>query len=118
MSSFKSEHTFEKRQKEAVDIRLKHPNRTPVICEKSDRSNVPLIDKKKFLVPDDLTTGQFLYVIRKRMKMAPSEALFLMTEGGSLPPTSATLSEIYTKSKSDDGFLYLTYTGENTFGYS
>lgn len=116
--TFKSEHTFEKRMKEATDIRLKHPDRIPVICEKDDKSNVPLIDKKKFLVPNNLTTGQFLYVIRKRMKMSPSEALFLMTEKGFLPPTSSTLSEIYTKNKSDDGFLYFKYTGENAFGCS
>jgi len=114
--TFKSEYTFERRQKEASEILQKHASRVPVICEKNERSNVPLIDKKKFLVPNDLTTGQFLYVIRKRMKMSPSEALFLMTENGALPPTSSTLSEIYTKNKSDDGFLYLKYTGENTFG--
>tara|TARA_B100001175_G_C19434172_1_gene602709 strand:+ start:459 stop:812 length:354 start_codon:yes stop_codon:yes gene_type:complete len=116
--TFKSEHTFEKRQKEADDICFKYPNRIPVICEKNDQSNVPLIDKKKFLVPNDLTTGQFLYVIRKRMKIPPSVALFLMTEKGALPPTSSTLSEIYAKNKSDDGFLYFKYTGENTFGCS
>jgi GABA(A) receptor-associated protein len=115
--TFKSEYTFERRQKEASEIRQKHASRVPVICEKNERSNVPLIDKKKFLVPNDLTTGQFLYVIRKRMKMSPSEALFLITENGALPPTSSTLSEIYAKNKSDDGFLYLKYTGENTFGW-
>ena len=116
--TFKSDHPFEKRQKEASDILKKHPNRVPVICEKNEKSNIASIDKKKFLVPNDLTTGQFLYVIRKRMKMAPSEALFLMTEKGCLPSTSSTLNDIYIKNKSDDGFLYFTYTGENTFGHS
>jgi GABA(A) receptor-associated protein len=41
-----------------------------------------------------------------------------MTERGTLPPTSSTLSDIYIKNKSDDGFLYFKYTGENTFGCS
>jgi len=31
----------------------------------SSHSSLPLIDKKKFLVPADLTVGQFVYVIRK-----------------------------------------------------
>lgn len=116
--TFKSENTFERRQKQAADIRQKYPNRIPVICEKSEKSNIAVMDKKKFLVPKDITTGQFLYVIRKTMNMAPSEALFLLTEKGSLPPTSSTLNDICTKNISDDGFLYLIYTSENTFGYS
>ena len=28
-----------------------------VICEKADRSDIPDIDKKKYLVPADLSTG-------------------------------------------------------------
>ena len=44
----------------------KHPDRIPVIVEKRPRdATLPLIDKKKFLVPADLTVGQFVYVIRK-----------------------------------------------------
>ena len=42
-----------------------------VICEKADRTDIPLIDKKKYLVPSDLTVGQFVYVIRKRIKVGP-----------------------------------------------
>lgn len=29
-----------------------------VICEKADRSDIPDIDKKKYLVPADLSTGE------------------------------------------------------------
>lgn len=113
---FKADHTFEKRQKEASDIRTRQPDRVPVICEKGESSSIPQIDKIKFLVPSDLTTGQFLYVIRKRMNMSSSQALFVLTERGTMPPTSATIMEIYSKDKAEDGFLYLVYTGENTFG--
>ena len=31
-----------------------------VICEKADKSDIPDIDKKKYLVPADLTVGQFM----------------------------------------------------------
>ena len=30
-----------------------------VICEKADRSDIPDIDKKKYLVPADLSTGAY-----------------------------------------------------------
>ena len=52
----------EKRKSEAERIRAKYPDRVPVICEKADRSDIPDIDKKKYLVPADLTVGQYHYV--------------------------------------------------------
>ncbi|KAG1703014.1 ubiquitin-like protein atg8 [Phytophthora oleae] len=115
MSSFKKEHAFEKRQAEAQRIRSKYPDRIPVICEKADRSDIPDIDKKKYLVPADLTVGQFVYVIRKRIKLSPEKAIFIFINNV-LPPTAALMSNIYEEQKDVDGFLYITYSGENTFG--
>lgn len=33
----------------------KHRTDAQVICEKADRTDIPTIDKKKYLVPSDLT---------------------------------------------------------------
>jgi GABA(A) receptor-associated protein len=33
-----------------------------------------------------------------------------------LPPTSATMVTLYRDYKDEDGFLYMSYCGENTFG--
>ncbi|CCI39291.1 unnamed protein product [Albugo candida] len=115
MSSFMKEHPYEKRQAEAQRIRCKYPDRIPVICEKADRSDIPDIDKKKYLVPADLTVGQFVYVIRKRIKLSPEKAIFIFINNV-LPPTAALMSNIYEEQKDADGFLYITYSGENTFG--
>ncbi|KAI9630209.1 hypothetical protein KEM48_012242, partial [Puccinia striiformis f. sp. tritici PST-130] len=114
-SKFKDEHPFEKRKAEAERIRQKYPDRIPVICEKADRTDIPTIDKKKYLVPSDLTVGQFVYVIRKRIKLAPEKAIFIFVDEV-LPPTAALMSAIYEEHKDEDGFLYVTYSGENTFG--
>ena len=46
-------------------IRTKHPDRIAIICEKANNSHLPDIDRKKYLVPPDLTMGQFVYVVRK-----------------------------------------------------
>jgi GABA(A) receptor-associated protein len=35
---------------------------------------------------------------------------------GVIPPTAALLSTIFEEHKDEDGFLYITYSGENTFG--
>ncbi|KAF5761009.1 putative autophagy protein Atg8 ubiquitin [Helianthus annuus] len=86
-----------------------------VIVEKAEKSDIPNIDKKKYLVPADLTVGQFVYVIRKRIKLSAEKAIFIFVENV-LPPTGAIMSTIYDEKKDEDGFLYVTYSGENTFG--
>uniref|UniRef100_A0A7N2LEJ3 Autophagy-related protein n=1 Tax=Quercus lobata TaxID=97700 RepID=A0A7N2LEJ3_QUELO len=130
-SMFKQEHDFEKRRAEAARIREKYPDRIPldkiktdaapklksrkVIVEKAERSDIPNIDKKKYLVPADLTVGQFVYVIRKRIKLSAEKAIFIFVDNV-LPPTGAIMSTIYDDKRDGDGFLYVTYSGENTFG--
>ena len=68
------QYRFEKRKAEAERIRQKYADRIPVrlqsmlrclaldvacfgqvICEKAERTDIPTIDKKKYLVPSDLT---------------------------------------------------------------
>ncbi|KAE8964937.1 hypothetical protein PR001_g28882, partial [Phytophthora rubi] len=70
---------------------------------------------KKFLVLADLTVGQFVYVIRKRIKLSPEKAIFIFINNV-LPPTAALMSNNYKEQKYSNGFLYITYSGENTFG--
>lgn len=81
----------EKRKAEADRIRDKYPDRIPVICEKVDKSDIPTVDKKKYLVPADLTVGQFVYVIRKRIKLNAEKAIFIFVNQV-LPPTAGMFS--------------------------
>ena len=92
-----------------------YPNRIPVIVERAPSADVPVIDKCKYLVPGDLTVAQFLCLIRKRIKLANDQALFIYVNG-TLPATSAMLGTIYEEHKDEDGFLYVVYTGESSFG--
>lgn len=87
----------------------------PVICEKVENSDIQEIDKRKYLVPGDLSVGQFVYVIRKRIKLPSEKAIFIFIND-ILPPTAALMSTIYEEHKDEDGFLYVLYSGENTFG--
>ena len=105
----------DQRQAEAKRITQRFQDRVPVICEKVENSDIPQIDKRKYLVPVDLSVGQFVYVIRKRIKLPSEKAIFIFVND-ILPPTAALISTVYEEHKDDDGFLYVLYSGENTFG--
>ena len=115
---FKDRFSFEQRSTECARIFSKFPGRIPVIVQRNTKNNnneTPKIDKEKFLVPGDLTLGQFVFVIRKRINLSPEKALFLFV-GNTLPTTGSLMREIYQAHKDNDGFLYAIYSGENSFG--
>lgn len=113
--TFKEKNTFENRKAESERVMHKYPNRVPVIVKKVESSMIADIDRQKFLVPSDLTVGQFVFVIRKRLKLRPQEALFLFV-GDIIPASAALISQIYRDHKDIDGFLYVNYSAENVFG--
>jgi GABA(A) receptor-associated protein len=106
-----------KNRDESTKIIRKYPDRIPVIVKKKAGSgNTPEIDKHKFLVPVDLTMGQLMFVIRKRIKLHPEKALFLFVEQ-SIVCNTELVSTVYNRSQDlDDGFLHVVYSCENTFG--
>lgn len=114
--SYKDNITFNERKNESMRIREKYPDRIPCIVELSNRLNDIKLDKNKYLVPNDLTCGQLLYIIRKRVKIGAEKALFMYVSKKVLPPSSSLLSQIYSEHKDEDGFLYLRVESENTFG--
>ena len=114
--SYKSKVSFIERKIEVTNILQKYPDRIPIICEKNKKSkSTPEIDKNKYLVPNDLVVGQFIYVIRKRLNLTAEKALYLFINGY-IPPTASYINDIYETHKEDDGYLYITYSCENTFG--
>lgn len=114
--SFKESKTLEERKAESNKIIEKYPERIPIIVEKSSRSTFKDdIDKKKYLVPKTLSFSQFIYIIRKRIKIKECEALFIFVNN-KIAPSNSSIEAIYSKCKDQDGFLYVIYTNENTFG--
>lgn len=117
MSEFKLTHSFASRKKEALNVLIKYPDRVPIILEREPNSHLPYVDKKKYLIPKNMTVGQFIYTVRTRIKLDATKALFLFTNNV-LISTSASFLDVYELYKDEDMFLYLTYCGENTFGCS
>ena len=109
-------YTLEQRAAESARIRAEYPGRIPLICERSPLcSTVKRINRSKYLVPEDLTFGQFFHLVRNKLKVPPATALFFYVDNA-MPSTSRLVSELYESHKNEDGFLYMTYAGENTFG--
>lgn len=93
----------------------KYPNRIPVICECTG-GEVPDIDRKKYLVPSDISMAQFLYIIRKRIKIKPEQSIYLFVGDSVIVAGAQLMGSVYEEHKDLDGFLYTCYSGENTFG--
>jgi GABA(A) receptor-associated protein len=115
--NFKKQHSLQERRDESLRVLEKYQDRVPIVCERSPTAakDCPQIDKMKYMVPFDLSIGQFIWVIRKRMHLPPEKALFLFINGF-IPTSSSIIGEVYESHKSDDLFLYITYSLENTFG--
>lgn len=86
-----------------------------VIVEKAPKARIDDLDKKKYLVPSDLTVGQFYFLIRKRIHLRPEDALFFFVNNV-IPPTSATMGSLYHEHHEEDYFLYIAYSDENVYG--
>ena len=115
MVSFRDK-PVEERIKAVHAIRTKYPDRIPICVYKDPNSKAPLLDKEKFLVPMDMSVGQFVYVIRKRIKLQSNEAIYIFFNG-TIIDTNSLLSSVYEKHKdSEDKMLYCIYAIENTFG--
>ncbi len=118
-TSFRISKSVQQQRAEAEKIIGRHPDRVPIIAEKASHcdSSIPDLDKKKYLAPRDITMGQFGYVLRKRLKLAPEQALFLSFSDRTIAPTAMSISQAYEQHKDETTkFLFIEYTGENTFG--
>lgn len=109
------EKTFNERLQESRKVLKSHEGRVPIVVDKRETSQAPCLDKHKYLVPKDLTVGQFQYVIRKRLRLHPKQSIFMFANNAIIIQTQI-VSQLYESNKSNDGFLYIFYDIENTFG--
>ncbi len=116
---YKMIHSYDQRKLESTHIRTKYPKYLPVILEKGKKSadlSLPDLQKNKFLIPVDLTVGQFIMSLRKQLKMNNSQTVFLFVNNYIIPQISTSFLDVYKKYSDNDGFLYVTYATENVFG--
>jgi GABA(A) receptor-associated protein len=142
---YKHEHSLEQRRFESERIRRRYPDRIPVIVQPLSSSSsssssilstslfrsfsssssssscneitLARLDNEKFLVPSELSFGQFAYNIRRRLRLRAEHALFFyIGVYGKQPILSSTMEVLYNENKDTDGFLYVCYADEKVFG--
>lgn len=101
-------------KQEVEKIKKKYPNMVLVVLKKHSQLT-PDLDKCKYIVPWDLTMQQFSVIVRSRLHLKRSEALFLFS-GNVLVHMQSTMASLQRGYPSDHGALELTYSLENTFG--
>lgn len=111
---YKDKFDFSTRINKSYKIMNKYPTKIPIIFESNDIS-IPRLKRKKYLVERDFTLGNLMYIIRKHLELSPDIAIYLLI-GTKLYPASELLGFIYDNNADNDGFLYINYSGESTFG--
>jgi hypothetical protein len=121
--NFKDEYNLESRKiqsKEALD--KYYPYKVPVVIQRHLKNNelVPL-KRRKYLIPCSMKYSALMVILRQKIlekeKLPPSIALFLFTESGNILCNTDNILNIYQQHHDrEDGFLYLYYCSENTFG--
>uniref|UniRef100_A0A4W5NF84 Microtubule-associated protein 1 light chain 3 gamma, like n=1 Tax=Hucho hucho TaxID=62062 RepID=A0A4W5NF84_9TELE len=76
------------RKHEVCSIRIKLPNKLHTL---------PLLDKTKFLVPFELTLGQFLCLLRSKIDLESTQALYLLVSEKSMSCMSSSMGEVYSQ---------------------
>lgn len=117
LKNFKQCNTLQHRRLLSEKIKTLYSDRIPVIVSPHNSTKYIKITKQKYLAPGDITFGKFLLEVRKNIiKLEEKDSLFFFVENGSLIVGNMTMSEINKHHMDPDGFLYLTYATENTFG--
>ena len=118
IQKFKNEHNWTDRLTASRNLMNKYPQNIPVILDRL-KSSVPLPQKHKFLIPKNMSGGEFMMVLRKHLPQAkPEQGIYLFVGSQKmLFPNYQMMSNIYTEHRDhEDDFLYLVYDYENTFG--
>ncbi|KAB2614654.1 hypothetical protein D8674_021242 [Pyrus ussuriensis x Pyrus communis] len=117
-STFIGEHLWELCQEREINpwlLRKKKPDHIPVNVKKDPSSKIPDICMKKFQVHFDLPLSEFIEFIRIRIEWKEgwkwTKPLFLYFKNTD-PPAGTSMYVIDKENKDDDGFLNITYSGE------
>ena len=119
-SNYKKSTPLEERKKKSFKMTSLYPDRVPVIVEMSPSSAsyntyTTASHKIKYLVPYDISMGQFIKILRDKLKLESSVALFFFINNKVFPITSL-IGNIYKENADEDGFLYIEFCEESTFG--
>lgn len=117
-NDYKGSTDLQQRIFETNKIREKYPQKYPIIVQRSPKDTLLHdLDNHKFLVPYDMVLTDFTNIIRRKLvEVNESQSVFFYVGCGKLMKLNDTISQIYDVHHDEDGYLYIYYQGENTFG--
>ncbi|XP_048521944.1 microtubule-associated proteins 1A/1B light chain 3A [Dendroctonus ponderosae] len=105
------------KKEEIMAIKDRFPSKIPVIIHKYQKDHfLPVLDKSKFLIPGDMSMSHFQAILRKRLRMSNTQALYLLVNERTMMSLSLTIQEVYKEHAQPNGFLYITYAAQEAFG--
>ena len=113
---FKEENTLDERIRIVKDLKKKYIGKIPIICEKAPNCKLEGEIKSHFMLPNDLYFNEFIYIIRQKLKLKSSVAIFLIIDDKYSIMGNDPISIIYEKYKDKDGILYIHYSDQEIYG--
>ncbi|KAI6213194.1 hypothetical protein M3Y94_00121400 [Aphelenchoides besseyi] len=116
VSSYKLSRKYCCRRSESALLNEQHPHKIPLIIERfKNEKRLRELDRCQFMLPPRATVGQLQHVIRKRVCDGRNMAIYILIDG-ELPALDSTVAELAERYRSDDGWLYIRYSSEDTLG--
>ncbi len=116
METFHKGNDLEKRIKSSFILKSKYIDKIPIVVFPYDtKAEKMLLSKNKLLIPKEFNMGQLIFAIRSRFVLKSEQAIILTVNGNLIPPQRSIL-EVYNEYQHEDGFLYVHYMLEKTFG--
>ena len=117
IEKYKSTNTLHKRLILSSKLVEESPDSIPVIVARGNSTSVPEISQHKFMVDQHVSYIKFTTNVRTRIDPLNSrQSIIFFVADGSIPTSNISMGEVYRRHRDRDGFLYITYAGENTFG--
>ena len=132
--AFQDQTSFAERARIGAKARERFPMRAPIIVQRHQHSDLrrdhedPPVEVgngdaprpyMKLLVPLDMHMGALQFLIRRRLRMSPTRALFFFVHNDGnyhLVHGGMRISDVYGTHAADDALLYIVYAFESTFG--
>lgn len=110
---------LDERTRMVQEIKRQQPDKVPIIIERYEpERNLPILDHCKYLVPAHITVADVMQIIRRRLNLHPDQSFFLLVNEKSMVSVSMTINQLYETEREEDGFLYIVYAGQPTFGFN
>ena len=102
---------IESRREMTKSLREKYPEHVPILIKMQGRE----LKKSKYLISESQTFLRLMYSIRCENRIFADQGVFLFANNTVISPHQVVL-DVYSRHVSEDGFLYITVSFENTFG--